>query len=126
MEELTDMSEVELQYQNFISGLKGKLGKIDPSFALELMRLQNTLKYEKPLVTLQVCYDNEVDLEKKRIELDKQFACISTSYITEKLECPDAKKVLKVQCLANLETILELSKDKDIKSINAEASLGSF
>lgn len=120
------MSEIESQFKNFTIGLKGKLGKVDTSFALELMRLQNTLEYEKPLVTLQVCYDNEVDLEKKRIELDKQFGCISTSYIKEKLECPNAKKVLKVQCLANLETILELSKDKDIRSINAEASLGSF
>ncbi len=120
------MSEVELQFKNFTIGLKGKLGKVDTSLALEIMKHQNTLKYEKPLVTLQVCYDNEVDLEKKRVELDKQFACISTSYITEKLECPDAKKVLKIQCLADLETILELSKDKDIKSITGSASLGSF
>ncbi len=120
------MSEIEKQYDGFIAEFEKNLGKVDLSLALKTLYLQKKLPDVTPKVELYVCYRPGTDLEKKRIELDKKFACLSSTFFTEKSKVPNCERILKVECLTDLKTIFEVSKDEDIDSITGEASLGSY
>jgi len=121
------MSEIEKQYDGFIAEFEKNLGKVDVSLALKTLYLQKKLIHgEKPKLEVYFCYRPGTDLEKKRIELDKMFACLSSTFFTEKSKVPNCERILKVECLTDLKTIYEVSKDEDIDSITGEASLGSY
>ncbi len=121
------MSDLETNYDDFLAEFEKKLGKIDVALALRTLYLQKKLIHgEKPHVELYVCYRSGVDLEKKRVELDKMFACLSTTFFKNNQKVPNCERVLKVECLTDLKTIHEVSKDEDIEHISGEASLGSY
>ncbi len=121
------MSELETDYDVFLAEFEKKLGKVDVALALRTLYLQKKLDHgEKPHVELYVCYRPGVDLEKKRVELDKMFACLSTTSFRNNNKVPNCERVLKVECLTDLKTIHALSKDEDIEHITGEASLGSY
>jgi len=119
------MSEIEKQYDNFIAEFEKHLGKVDVSLALKALYLQKKLPDVTPKLELYVCYRPGTDLEKKRIELHKKFSCLSSTFFTENSKVPNCERTLKVECLTDLKTIYEVSKDEDIDSITGEASLGS-
>ena len=120
------MSEIEEQYDNFIAKFERNLGKIDVSLALKTLYLQRKLPDVTPKLELYVCYRSGTDLEKKRIELDKKFSCISSTFFTENSKVSNCERTLKIECITDLKTIHEVSKDEDIDSITGEASLGSY
>ncbi len=121
------MSQFEKQYDDFIGEFEKNLGKVDVSLALKTLYLQKKLIHgEKPKLEVYFCYRPGTDLEKKRIELDKMFACLSSTFFTEKSKVSNCERILKVECLTDLKTLYEVSKDEDIDSITGEASLGSF
>ncbi len=121
------MSELETDYDDFLAEFEKKLGKVDVALALRTLYLQKKLEHgEKPKVELYVCYRPGTDLEKKRVELDKMFACLSTTFFKNNRLVPNCERVLKVECLTDLKTVHEVSKDEDIEHITGQASLGSY
>jgi len=121
------MSEIEKQYDGFIAEFEKNLGKVDVTLALKTLYLQKKLIHgEKPKLEVYFCYRPGTDLEKKRIELYKKFACLSSTFFTEKSKVPNCERILKVECLTDLKTIYEASKDEDIEHISGEATLGSY
>ncbi len=121
------MSEIEKQYEDFIGEFEKNLGKIDVTLALKTLYLQKKLIHgEKQKLEVYFCYRSGTDLEKKRIELDKMFACLSSTFFTEKSKVPNCERILKVECLTDLKTLYDISKDEDIDSITGEATLGSY
>ena len=64
--------------------------------------------------------------EKKQVELDNYFACISTAYVKKQLGMPDCEDTLRVECLTDLDTVYKISQDPDVISIHGTASLSSY
>ena len=120
------MQQIEKQYEEFVTEFGKTLDKIDVSFALQTMYLQRKIPDSLPKVELQVCYRPGTDLEKKRVELDNYFACISTTYFRKQNGAPDCENTLGVECLTDLDTVYKISLDSDIISIHGKASLGSY
>ncbi len=119
------MAQIETQYENFVNELEENLGKVDVSLALQTLYFQSKFTDTKPKVDLRVCYRDEVDLERKRLELDKQFACVSTSYVRN-YHGPKCENILRVECLADIDTIHTISKDPDVDFITGSASIASY
>ncbi len=120
------MSEIESQYDEFVREFGTKLGKIDISLALQTMYYQRKFQDTKPKVDLRVCYREGTDLESKRLELDRHFACASTTYVKKQFGMPECERILKVECLADLDTIHKISKDPDVDFIAGSASIASY
>ncbi len=121
------MSQFEKQYDDFIGEFEKNLGKIDVALALKTLYLQKKLIHgEKPKLEVYFCYRSGTDLEKKRIELDKMFSCLSTTSFRNNRSVPNCERILKVECLTDLKTLHDISKDEDIEHITGEASLGSY
>jgi len=119
------MAQIETQYENFVNELEENLGKVDVSLALQTLYFQSKFTDTKPKVDLRVCYRDEVDLERKRLELDKKFACASTSYVRN-YHGPKCENILRVECLADIDTIHTISKDPDVDFITGSASIASY
>jgi len=121
------MSQFEKQYDDFISEFEKNLGKVDVALALKTLYLEKKLIHgEKPKLEVYFCYRSGTDLEKKRIELDKTFSCLSTTSFKNNQSVPNCERVLKVECLTDLKTLHDISKDEDIEHITGEATLGSY
>lgn len=121
------MSQVDKEFDDFTESLKKQLGKVDVDLALKTLYLERQLKQgEKPKVELFVCYREGADLEKKKYELNEYFPCLSTTSFTNNPKVPNCERVIKVECLTDLKTVHELSKDNDIEHVSGTASLGSF
>ncbi len=73
-----------------------------------------------------VCDRKEADLEEKKYELNEYFPCLSTTSFINNLQEENCEKVIKIECMTDLKTVHELSKDDDIERISGTASLGSF
>ena len=84
------MQQIEKQYNEFVTEFGKNLGKVDVSFALQLMYLQKKISNSSPKVELEVCYTPGTNLEKKQVELDRFFGCISTTYVKKQHESPVA------------------------------------
>jgi len=50
------MQQIEKQYNEFVTEFGKNLGKVDVSFALQLMYLQKKIPNSSPKVDLEVCY----------------------------------------------------------------------
>ncbi len=120
------MSRLENDYDEFLTDLQKKLGKIDLSFALQIMHFERVFVDTKPAVEMIICYNNGTDLEKKRLILSDLFAFLSTTYIRGKTRCSEHQNALRVTGLSDLKTILEISKDYDIHRIDGSASCASY
>ncbi len=120
------MEQIEKQYDEFVTEFGKNLDKVDLSLGLQTMYLQRKFTDVKPKVELRVCYRPGTDLEKKRKELDNYFACLSTTYVKKQRGMPDCEDILRVECLAGLDTIYKISKDPDVISVNGTASLNSY
>jgi len=120
------MSEIESQYNEFVKKFGKTLEKVDFSLALQTMYFQKKFTDIKPKVDLRVCYRDGIDLEAKRIDLDKYFACLSTAYVIRQFGMPECNNTLRVECLADLETIHKISQDSDVISITGSASIASY
>ena len=120
------MSQIENQYDEFVKEFGKTLDKVDLSLALQTMNFQKKFTDTKPKVDMRVCYRNGADLETKRIELDKLFACLSTTYVKRQFGVPGCENILRVECLADLETIHKISQDPDVISITGSASIASY
>jgi len=120
------MQQIEKQYEEFVTEFGKKLDKVDVSFALQTMYLQRKIPDSTPKVELQVCYRPGTDLEKKQVELDNYFSCLSTTYFRKQSGAPDCENTLGVECLTDLDTVYKISQDPDIISIHGKASLGSY
>lgn len=120
------MQQIEKQYNEFVTEFGKNLGKVDVSFALQMMYLQKKIPDSSPKIELEVCYTPGTNLEKKQVELDRFFACISTTYVKKQHGAPDCVTSLGVECLTNLDTVYKISQDPDIISIYGRASLGSY
>jgi len=121
------MSEIENQYNSFIENFQRDLGKVDVSLALRTLYLEHRIeKGQKPKVELFVCYNEGVDLEKKKYELNEFFPCLSTTSFTNNREVPDCERVIKVECITDLKTVHKLSQDVDIEHVHGTASLDSY
>jgi len=120
------MQQIEKQYDEFVTEFEKKLDKVDVSFALQTMYLQRKIPDSTPKVELQVCYRPGTDLQKKQVELDNYFACISTTYVRKQPGVTDCEHTLGIECLTDLDTVYKISQDPDIISIHGKASLGSY
>ena len=120
------MQQLEKQYDEFVTEFGKNLGKVDVSLGLQIMNLQRKFTDTTLKVELRICYRPGTDLEKKQLELDNYFACISTTYVKKQRGIPDCEDVLKVECLTDLDTVYKISKDPDVISIHGTASLGSY
>ena len=121
------MSQLDREYDDFIGTFQKALGKIDVALALRTLYLERKLAHdEKPKVELYICYRAGVDLDKKKYELNEFFPCLSTTTFKNNRLVPDCERVIKVECLTDLKTIHEMSKDDDIEHVSGAASLGSY
>jgi len=111
------MQQMEKQYDEFVTEFGKNLGKVDVSLGLQIMNLKRKFPETDPKVELRLCYRPGTNLEKKQLELDNYFACISTTY---------GEDTLRVECLTDLDTVYKISQDPDIISIHGTASLSSY
>ncbi len=120
------MSDIEDQFNSFIVDFEKNLGKIEVDLALRVLYLERRIDQGKPKVELYVCYNDGVDIDKKKNQLGEHFPCLSTTSFAQNPEIPNCERVVKVECLTDLKTIHKLSQDEDIEHIHGSASLGSF
>jgi len=120
------MQQIEKQYDNFVTEFGKNLGKVDVSLGLQIMNLQRKFPESSPKVELRVCYRPGTDLEKKQLDLDNYFACISTTYVKKQPGMPDCEDTLGVEWITDLDTVYKISQDPDVISIHGTASLGSY
>ena len=120
------MQQIEKQYDEFVTEFGKNLGKVDVSLGLQIMSLQRKFPESSPKVELRVCYRPGTNLEKKQLDLDNYFACISTTYVKKQRGMPDCGDTLRVECLTDLDTVYKISQDPDVISIHGTASLGSY
>jgi len=120
------MQQIEKQYDEFVTKFGKSLGKVDVSLALKIMSLKGKFPETDPKVELRVCYRPGTNLEKKQVELDNYFACLSTTYVKKQSGMPDCEDTLRVECLTDLNTVYKISQDPDVISIHGTASLGSY
>lgn len=111
------VSEVESMYEEFLGRLKEKLGPISVNFATRLMYLERKMQQSlqpsvKPHVTLTVTYKPDINLEDK-------LEVLRDNFMVEHMENPPA-----LLCVGqmNLDDVVELSSDPDIKEITGRAS----
>lgn len=120
------MSEIDTKYDSFIENFQKELGKIDVDLALRTLYLERRIDQGKPKVELYVCYNDNVDVDKKKNELGEHFPCLSTTSFSQNSGIANCERVVKVECLTDLKTIHKLAQDDDIEHIHGSASLGSF
>ncbi len=120
------MQQIEKQYNEFVTEFGKSLGKVDVSLGLKIMNLKRKFPETDPKVELRVCYRPGTNLEKKQVELDNYFACISTTYVKKQRGMPDCEDTLRVECLTDLDTVYKISQDPDVISIHGTASLSSY
>ena len=121
-----NMQQIEKQYDEFVTKFGKSLGKVDVSLALKIMSLKGKFPETDPKVELRVCYRPGTNLERKQVELDNYFACLSTAYVKKQRGMPDCEDTLRVECLTDLDTVYKISQDPDVISIHGTASLGSY
>ncbi len=120
------MQQMEKQYDEFVTEFGKNLGKVDVSLGLQIMNLKRKFPETDPKVELRLCYRPGTNLEKKQVELDNYFACISTTYVKKQRGMADCEDTLRVECLTDLDTVYKISQDPDVISIHGTASLGSY
>ncbi len=115
------------KYEEFIQNFQRDLGKVDIDLALRSLYLESRIPSgQTPKQEVYVCYKPGVDLDKKRYELSEFFPCLSTTTFKDNQLVPDCERVIKVECMTNLETIHKLSEDEDIEHVHGTASLDSY
>jgi len=121
-------SQIDIEYDDFVASFEKQLGKVDLDLALKTLYLERQLSRpeDKPKVELFVCYNEGVDLEKKKYELSEFLPCLSTTSFSQNPNLPNCERIIKIECLTDLKTIHELSQDDDIEHIHGTASLGSY
>ena len=66
---MDDMSDIENQFNSFIGDFEKNLGKIEVDLALRVLYLERRIDQGKPKVELYVCYNDGVDIEKKKNQI---------------------------------------------------------
>ena len=108
---------IEAQYDNFVAEISNELQKVDPQLAMQVMYYERRFTDVEPRVDLHIHYKEEVNLDKKKDDLDSKYGFLIAK---------EGKHTLIANGLMNLNRIYDISTDDDIDEVSGFASCASY
>ncbi len=110
------MSQVESQYDEFLSSIGQTIANVDVNLMMKIMYLERKLPDVSPRVELHIEYKSGVEPMKKQEKIRKKYGFQTQTSING----------LTVVGLISIDLIEEISKDQDIKHISGTATPASY
>ncbi|MDE1726979.1 MAG: hypothetical protein KGH89_06895 [Thaumarchaeota archaeon] len=108
---------IEAEYDEFLEDIKNRLQKIEPELAMQAMYYERKFTDVEPHAEIVVEYKHGVDLDKKQFTLGQKYGFEMAKENNHKL---------RVVGLMTLDTIYEISRDKDTEKISGTVSCASY
>jgi len=110
------MSQVEIQYDEFLSSIGQTIANVDVDLMVKIMYLERRLPDVAPRVELHIEYKSEIEPMNKQEKIRTKYGFQTQTSING----------LTVVGLISIDQIEEISKDQDIKHISGTASPASY
>ena len=110
------MSQVEIQYDEFLSSIGKKIENVDVNLLVKIMYLERRLPDVAPRVELHIEYKSKINPMKKQEEIREKFGFPTQTSISG----------LTAVGQMNIDMIEEISKDSDIEHITGTATPASY
>lgn len=110
------MSQVEAQYDHFVSELESTLPKVDVHLAMRLMYLERKFPEVDPHVDLHIKFKQGVDVERKEFQINAKFGLATSS----------RKDYVHATGRLNLEGLTRLASHQDVEMISGTATAASY
>ena len=110
------MSQVEIQYDEFLSSIGQKITNVDVDLMVKIMYLERRLSDVLPRVELHIEYKSGVDPINKQEKIRAKYGFLTQTSING----------LTVVGQISIDLIEEISKDQDIKHISGTANPASY
>ena len=110
------MSQVEIQYDEFLSSIGQKITNVDVDLMVKIMYLERRLSDVLPRVELHIEYKSGVDPINKQEKIRAKYGFLTQTSING----------LTVVGQISIDYIEEISKDLDIEHISGTANPASY
>ena len=110
------MSQVEVQYDEFLSSISKKIVNVDVNLLMKIMYLERRLPDVSPRVELHIEYKPRVDPMKKQEEMRQKFGFPTQTSVSG----------LTAVGQMSVDTIEEISKDTEVEHISGTATPASY
>ncbi len=110
------MSQVEIQYDKFLSSIGQTIANVDVNLMVRIMYLERSLPDVAPRVELHIEYKSSVDPIKKQEKFRKKYGFQTQTSIHG----------LTAVGQISIDLIEEISKDNDIEHISGTATPASY
>ncbi len=110
------MSQVEIQYDEFLSSINQKIPNVDVNLLVKIMYLERKLTDVSPKVDLHIEYKSNVDRMKKQERIRVKYGFPTQMNING----------LTAVGRMSIDLIEEISKDSDIQHLSGTATPASY
>jgi hypothetical protein len=110
------MSQVEIQYDKFLSSIGQTIANVDVNLMMKIMYLERRLPDVAPRVELHIEYKSGVEPMNKQEKIRAKYGFQTQTSING----------LTVVGMISIDVIEEISKDQDIKHISGTANPASY
>lgn len=110
------MSQIEMQYDEFLSSVGKTISNVDVNLLVKIMYLERRLTDVAPRVELHIQYKSSVDPMKKQEEMRAKYGFPTQTSLHE----------LTVVGQMTINMIEDISKDKDVRFISGNATPASY
>ena len=110
------MSQVEVQYEEFLSSIGREIPNADVNMLVKIMYLERKLPDVSPRVELHMEYKSGIDPMKKQEEMRQKYGFPTQT----------SPHGLTAVGQMNIDIIEEISKDSDIKHMSGNATPASY
>ena len=110
------MSQIEMQYDEFLSSVEKTISNVDVNLLVKIMYLERRLTDVAPRVELHIEYKSSVDPMKKQEEMRAKYGFPTQTSIHG----------LTAVGQMTINMIEDISKDKDVRFISGNATPASY
>ena len=111
------MSQIETQYDMFLTSMKETVKNVDVNLMLKIMYLERRLPGVSPHVELEIKLKSGINRAKKEMEVRSRYGFQSSSL---------GEHDLFAVGQMNMDLVAEIAKDSDIVSISGVATPASY
>ena len=110
------MSQIEMQYDEFLSSVEKTISNVDVNLLMKIMYLERRLTDVAPRVELHIEYKSSVDPMKKQEEMRTKYGFPTQTSVHG----------LTAVGQMTINMIEDISKDKDVRFISGNATPASY
>ncbi len=110
------MSQVKIQYDEFLSSISQTVGNVDVNLMIKIMYLEKKLPDVSPKVELNIEYKSGIDPINKQEKIRKKYGFLTQTRMNG----------LFAVGQISIDMIEEISKDEDIEHISGTATPASY